>query len=134
MTGILKASAIVLLATLVVVPVASAWPRHVVIIGGGFGGWGPGWWGPGPYWGWGWGPGYYAYAPYPNAGKVKIITKMKDASVYVDNGYAGTVEKLKTFALRPGKHTIELRTPDGHSIYQEQIDVIVGKTLELHPD
>jgi hypothetical protein len=83
----------------------------------------------------GWGPGYYGYyAPAPNAGKVKIVTKMKDASVYVDDGYAGTVEQLKAFSLRPGKHTIELRTHDGHSIYQERINVIAGKTLDLHPD
>jgi hypothetical protein len=119
MTRTLKVSAIFLLAMLVLAPAASAWPPHVVVVGGGFG-----WWGP----------GYYAYAPVPNAGKIKIVTKMKDASVYIDNGYAGTVAKLKTFPLRAGKHTIELRTHDGHSFYQERIDVIAGKTMELHPD
>jgi len=133
MTRFWKASAIVLLAILALAPLASAWPRHVVVIGGGFG-WGP-YWGPGwysPYWGYG--PGYYAYGPRTNSGKVKLVTQMKDASVYIDNGFAGTAGKLKNFPLRAGTHTIELRTHDGRSFYQERIDVIAGKTIELHPD
>jgi hypothetical protein len=58
---------------------------------------------------------------------------MKDASVFVDGGYAGTVGKLKTFQLRPGSYNIELRDHDGHSFYQERIEVIAGKTLKLVP-
>ena len=42
-------------------------------------GYGPGWYG------W-WGPGYYYGPP---AGKVKIVTPDKNASVYVDGGYVG---------------------------------------------
>jgi hypothetical protein len=59
---------------------------------------------------------------------------MKDAAVYVDGGYAGTVGKLKTFTLRPGTHDVELRDPSGHSFYQERIEVIAGKTIKISPD
>ena len=68
-----------------------------------------------------------------NIGSVKFDTKAKDAAVYVDGGYAGTVGQLKTFHLKPGSHQLELRAPDGHSFYQEQVTVIAGKTLTLHP-
>ena len=49
----------------------------------------------------------------------------------MDGAYAGTVGELKTFRLRPGDHNIELRDHDGHSFYQERVDVIAGKTLKI---
>lgn len=112
-------------------PVASAQRRFA---GGGFygggyyggGGWyGPGWYGPGGY-----GP-RYGYGP--AAGSVKIVTRAKGNSVYVDDGYAGITGKLKKFQLRPGNHTIEFRDPDGRTFYQEQIQVLMGKTIEVNP-
>jgi hypothetical protein len=127
MTRYMKYSAMVLLALAIFVPVASARPR--IFIGGYFGGpfYGP------AYYGW-YGPGYYApYAvePAPYAGRVKFETKMKDASVYVDGGYAGTVRQLGTFPLRPGTHNLELRDPSGQTIFQERVDVLAGKTIKL---
>lgn len=120
---------------------ASAAPGgRVVVVGGGFygrGWYGPGWgwYGPGWYGGWwgpyGWGPGYY-YGP--NAGKVKIVTRNKNASVYIDGGYAGPVAKLKKFSIRPGNHEIALRDASGHTFYQEKVQVIPGKTTEIHPN
>lgn len=77
----------------------------------------------------------YAYAPdymATNFGYVKIKTDRKDASVYVDGGFADKVEKAKKFALRPGTHNIELRDSDGRTLYQQRVAVIVGKTTELH--
>jgi len=130
MTRYWKYLAVGLLASAIIVPAASAHPR--VFVGGYFG---PGFYGP-SYYGW-YGPGYYGwYGPYgeaaaPNTGKVKLETKMKEARVYVDGGYAGTVGELKTFPLRPGTHNIELRDPSGQSIFQEKIDVVVGKTTKL---
>jgi len=76
----------------------------------------------------------YAYPPdymAANFGYVKIKTDHKDASVYVDGGFADKFEKAKKFALRPGNHKIELRDSDGRTLYQEQVAVIVGKTTEL---
>jgi len=46
---------------------------------------------------------------------------MKDASVFVDGGYAGTVGKLKTFHLRPGAYNIELRDHDGRSFIRSAL-------------
>jgi hypothetical protein len=131
MSRYLKISAIALLALVCIVPVASARPR--VFVGGYFG---PGFYGPAWY-GAGWyGPGWvapYGYVGGPATGSVKIDTKMKDASVYVDGGLAGTVGELKTFHLRPGSHDIELRNHDGQSFYQERVDVLAGKTVKLTP-
>lgn len=77
----------------------------------------------------------YAYPPdymAANFGYVKIKTDRKDASVFVDGGFADKVQKAKKFALRPGNHEIELRDSDGRTLYKQQIAVIVGKTTELH--
>jgi hypothetical protein len=127
MTRYWKYSAMVILALAIFVPVVSARPG--IFIRGYFG---PGFYGPG-YYGW-YGPGYvtpYAALPGPYAGKVKLDTKLKDAGVYVDGGYAGTVRQLGTFPLRQGTHTIELRDPAGQTIFQEKIDVVAGKTTKL---
>jgi len=68
-----------------------------------------------------------------NAGQVKLDTKVKDAQVFVDGSYAGTVRQLKTMTLRPGTYTIELRAA-GHARYAEKIYVIAGKRITLNPD
>ena len=130
MTRFWKFSAMILLALAIFVPAASARPGFFIGIGPGFygpayyGGYGPGWYGPAYY------GGPYGVIP-PNAGKVKFETKMKDAGVYVDGGYAGTVRQLGTFVLRTGNHNIELRNPGGQTIFQEQVDVLAGKTIKL---
>jgi hypothetical protein len=124
-------------------PIASA-QRARVIVRGGFGGYygrpfyGPAFYGPAWY-GW-YGPGYYGAYGYngyreavPSTGGVKFETKLKSASVYVDGAFAGTVGDLKTFHLKTGEHDIELRAPDGHTFYQERINVIGGKTIKLTP-
>jgi hypothetical protein len=127
MTRYWKYLAFAILALAVFVPAASARPGFV--FRGYFGGpfYGP------AYYGW-YGPAYvapYGVVPGPYEGKVKIDTKMKDASVFVDGGYAGTAGQLKTFALRPGTHNIEVRDPSGQTIFQEKVDVLAGKTTKL---
>jgi PEGA domain-containing protein len=126
MSRYLKLFMIALLAVVCIAPVASA--RPFVVVGGYYGPayYGPAWYGPG------WGAPY-GYVRGPVTGSVKFDTKMKDAAVYVDGGYAGTVEKLKTFHLKPGSHDVELRDHEGHAFYQERIEVIAGKTLKLVP-
>ena len=88
-----------LLALAIFVPVASARPR--IFIGGGF--YGPAFYGPGYY---------YCYGPYgaPYAieqgtylGRVKFDTKMRDALIYVDNAYAGTVRQLGDVSRAAGR-------------------------------
>jgi len=135
MARFLKLSGIALLALFFLVPAASA-QRGAVFVGhGGYYGGGWGWYGPG--WGWGWG-GYYPYYGYgygyeslPHYGDVKITGAGKDAMVYVDGGYAGTVGQLKKFHLPTGSHDIELRDPSGHSFHQEKVHILPGKTLEI---
>ena len=133
MKRFLRASAIALLACLTFVPVASA--RGRVFVGGGFGYYGPGFYGPA--WGGWYGPygGYpYGYYPVHNSGDIKIETHVKGNSIFVDGGYAGITGKLKKFPLRPGTHTIELRDPNGRTFYQQRVEVIRGRTLEINPD
>jgi hypothetical protein len=130
MTRYWKYAAMAIMALAIVVPAASAHPR--VFIGGGF--YGPAFYGPG-YYGW-YGPGYYG-APYAietgqYLGKVKFDTKMKDANVYVDDAFAGTVRQLGTFPLRPGNHNIELREPSGQIFFQDKVNIVAGKTLKLN--
>jgi len=95
-----------------------------------------------PFWGWGAGPYWYPYGPYygypydyvsNHFGYVKIDThhKDKDASVFVDDGYAAKVKDAGKMALRPGNHDIELRDSDGRTIFQERVAVIVGKTTKV---
>ena len=78
----------------------------------------------------------YPY-PYPanyldsNYGYVKLDTHRKDADIYVDGGYADKIKHNKKFALRPGDHDVELRDSDGHTIYQQRVAVLVGKTTKL---
>ncbi len=66
-----------------------------------------------------------------NFGYVKLDTKLKDASVYVDGGFANKIDKAKKFALRPGNHDIEVKDNDGRSVFKERIAVLVGKTTTL---
>ena len=148
MSRFLKMFALALLAFLIIVPVASAqrgggfggrggFGGHGSygggFYGGGWGWYGPGWGWYGPYaWGYPYGYGYDDYEAAPRYGDVKITDAGKDAMVYVDGGYAGRVGDLKKFRLSVGNHDIELRDPSGHVFKQEKIDVIGGRTLEIH--
>jgi hypothetical protein len=106
-----------------------------VIVRPGFGvyygapyGWYAPYWGPYPYyWGHYWGP-YVA----PNAGQVKLDTKVKDAEVLINGRYAGTVHELKTMTLRVGDYSIDVRFP-GHVPFHRDIHVVAGRTIKLHP-
>ena len=87
----------------------------------------------------GWYGPYYGMYPYgptfgvPNAGQVKLDTKVKDAEVFINGNFAGTVGELKTMTMRSGDYTIEVRE-QGRTPFAEQIHVLAGKTLKLHPD
>ena len=105
-------------------------PAPVVVVRPYYG-WGPGWYGYGYYGPW-WGPTYVT--PRPNTGEVKLVTRMKDASVYVDGGFAGFAGKLKKFDLSPGNHDIALRDSRGATLFQERIQVIRDKTTEIKVD
>ncbi|MEO5922746.1 MAG: hypothetical protein ABIR70_02865 [Bryobacteraceae bacterium] len=72
----------------------------------------------GPAYGYGY-PGYYGYGGYyggygfgfnahPNAGKLKLDTKQKDAQVFIDGSYAGTAKEMKSTWLRQGTYALEV--------------------------
>lgn len=83
-------------------------------------------WGPfGPYY-----PAGYFAQPGPDKGTVKLIKADKDAEVYIDNAYAGTVASLKTISIKPGAYDLELR-PTGREPVRKRVYVLSGKTLKL---
>lgn len=98
---------------------------------GGFGyggGWGP--------WGFGYDPYFYGGYPmvtHPNAGQVKLDTKVKDAEVYVNGSYAGTTGEMKSMWLRQGSYKLEVRAA-GREAFAQQIFVVNGKTMKVRPD
>jgi len=53
-----------------------------------------------------------------NFGSVKLKTDLKDASVYVDGGFADKITKVKKFALRPGNHDIEVHATQRVTIFK----------------
>jgi hypothetical protein len=110
------------------VPAAAQAARFGVFVGPGFGwGWYGSYWGPYPY-------GFYGGYNYaPATGAVKFDTSVKNAEVLINGAYAGTVGKLKTLHLRPGRYNIELRAP-GSMHYAETVYVVPGKTLHVKPD
>ena len=118
---------------------------------------GPAWWGPG-YWGpWGYGPGLWrpwgpawwdpwwysgwahpglwnGFAQGPNMGEVRLAaTAPREAMVFLDGAYAGTVAKLKSMWLGPGVYNMEIRDDGGRS-WERRIYVLTGKTLDLKPE
>jgi len=80
-------------------------------------------------------PGWYypGYAVVPNTGEVRIDTHLKDASLFVDGGYVGPVNKFKKFSLKPGNHDIALRDGYGSDLFNERVHVIAGKSIEVRP-
>jgi hypothetical protein len=78
-----------------------------------------------------WGPAYGAY-PSSAFGEVKFDTKSKDDQVFINGAFAGTTKEARTMHLRPGQYNIEVRQA-GQPVLSEQVYVVAGKTLHLHP-
>ena len=109
----------------------------------------PGFWGY-PYWAgspWYWSsPYYYSWFPMgyyhpayfggfsqgPGMGEVKLRNTAKDIEVYVDGGFAGNADKLKTMWLEPGAYNLELKGSQG--AYKKRIYVLSGKRITLQPE
>jgi hypothetical protein len=116
-----------LTALLLMAPLAAS-ARVGVFVGPRFGlGWYSPYWGAYPY-------GYYGYGyGAPVTGAVKFDTHVKDAEVYINGAYAGTVAHVKTMNLRPGSYDIEVRAV-GRAQFDRKVYVTAGKTLHLNPD
>lgn len=78
-------------------------------------------------------PGLYnGFSQQPRMGEVKLDTKSKLASVYVDGAFAGTADKRKHMWLEPGAYNLELR--EGNSAYRQRVYVLSGQTLDVRAE
>lgn len=118
-----KGLLIVAAAIMTLAPVTAS---AAVFVGGPYYGW------YGPYAGRYWGPGSYGRYDAYSAGQVKLDTKVKDAEVFINGAFAGTTHENKSMHLRPGTYKIEIRQA-GKTRFAEQVYVVRGKTLHLHP-
>jgi hypothetical protein len=121
-------------AVMTLAPVSASAAVRVVVVGrpyygGGF--YRPYW---GAYWGPSWNP-YYGgyYYGHPNAGEVKLDTKVKDAQVFINGAFAGTTHDNKSMYLRPGSYNIEIKE-GANTPFAQKIYVVAGKTMHLHPE
>jgi len=116
-------------ALMMMVPASAPAAGRVVVVARpyfGYGGFYRPYWGP--YWG-----GYYGGYAHPNAGEVKIDTKVKDASVFINGAYAGTTHENKSMYLRPGSYNIEIRQGE-RVAFAQKVYVSTDKTIKLHPE
>ncbi len=81
-------------------------------------------WGAYPYYG----PGYFGY--HHGRGEVRLNTEPKSAEVYIDGGYAGTGDKLKSMWLDPGAYDLTVSAKDRASFHQ-RLYVLSGKSLKI---
>jgi len=64
--------------------------------------------------------------------ELKSLGRNKNASVYIDNAYAGKAGKLKHMWLDSGAYDLSLTSPDGSSFHQ-RIYILSGKKLKITP-
>jgi len=99
-----------------------------------------------PYYGFGYGyPGYaygypgYAYGypsyyDYYGYGEVKLDVHPKDAQVFVDGDYVGTVDEFNSWYqhmnVEPGKHRVVIRS-QGYQPYTMDLRVLPGQTYKI---
>jgi hypothetical protein len=106
-----------------VYPYAYRYPAY------GYGGFGYGGYG----YGYGYGaPGYFVPVPGRVYGGVRIDLPYRDAEVYADGYFAGTVDDFdgvfQQLSLEPGPHRIEVRAP-GFEPISFEVNVLPGQTI-----
>ena len=85
-----------------------------------------------------WDPLWSVYPPFPagyfsqgnGKGKLELSGVPKNATVYVNGGYAGTADHLKSFWLDPGVYDLQVSVPGRHR-YEQRVYVLSGKTLHI---
>lgn len=81
-------------------------------------------WSPYPYYG----PNSFAYNN--GRGELRLSADPKVAEVYIDGGYAGTVDKLKTLWLDPGAYDLTVSSA-GRESFHQRVYVLSGKSLKI---
>jgi len=72
--------------------------------------------------------GSLAYAE--DKGQVKLTADPKTAEVYIDGGYAGTADQLKTMWLDSGAYDLSL-CAKGHKAFHQRIYILSRKSLKV---
>ena len=70
------------------------------------------------------------FRPGDGKGEVRLTTDPKDASVYLNGGYAGTADHLKSVWLEPGAYDLSVSASD-RKTYEQRIYVLSGKSLKI---
>lgn len=81
-------------------------------------------WSPYPFYG----PGFFAYNS--GRGELRLTTDPKLAEVYIDGGYAGTADRLKTLWLDPGAYDLTVSSA-GREAFHQRVYVLSGKSLKI---
>ena len=63
-------------------------------------------------------------------GEIRLTADPKEAKVYIDGGYAGTADKLKTWWLDPGAYDLTVSAA-GREDFHERLYILSGKTLKI---
>jgi hypothetical protein len=74
------------------------------------------------------GPGTFAHTD--GRGQVRLTADPKAAEVYIDGGYAGTADKLKSLWLDPGAYDLTLSAAS-HEDFHQRVYVLSGKSLKI---
>jgi hypothetical protein len=64
-------------------------------------------------------------------GQIRLKTDPKDAAVYIDGAYAGTVQHLKSIWLDPGAYDVSISAA-GCEPFRQRVYVLTGKTLSIN--
>jgi hypothetical protein len=74
------------------------------------------------------GPGSFGYGD--GRGEVRLTAEPRAAEVYIDGGYAGTADKLKTLWLDPGAYDLTV-SAGGREPFHQRLYVLSGKSLKI---
>src|SRR6185295_19148727 len=67
-----------------------------------------------------------------NSGELKVDTNAKDASVYINGAFAGTVRHMKTIWLRSGTYNVEVRNTNG-GMFDQKVFIPIDKKVVIEP-
>lgn len=86
------------------------------------------------YWGWypdGHPVDYWSFTR--TGGRIKLKTKHKEASVYLDGAFAGLAKDLRDIWLKPGVYQLKV-APEHHEPFEIRVYVLTGKTVQVEPE
>jgi hypothetical protein len=68
--------------------------------------------------------------PGGEGGQLRLVVDPEDASVYVDGAFRGSARTVRTLALAPGRHHVEVVRP-GYRTQEREVDVSPDEPAEL---